>query len=72
MKHMLVEAAKTAPVGDIWSKLIAILTNFVIYWTFHPQYQTDVYNAGVAIWNGLQQDVLGQPLPFPEAYNWTL
>jgi hypothetical protein len=44
----------------------------MVYWTFHPQYQTDLYNAGVAVWNGLQQDVISPPFPYPEAYNWTL
>lgn len=72
MKHMLVQAAQQAPVGDIWSKLIAIATNFVLYYTFHPQYQKDIYNAGAAVWNGLQQDVFAEPFPYPEAYNWTL
>ena len=58
--------------GSIYEKLIAVATNFVLYWTFHPQYQTDVYNAGAAVWNGLQQDVLATPFPYPPAYNWTL
>lgn len=58
--------------GDIISRIIVILTNFMVYWTFHPQFQKDMYNAGAAIWNGLQQDALSDPFPYPEAYNWTL
>lgn len=54
------------------NKIIAIATNFVLYWTFHPQYQTDIFNAGSAVWNGLQTDVLSEPFPYPEAFNWTL
>lgn len=60
--------------GDIITRLIAILTNFFVYWTFHPQYQTDMYNAGVAVYTGLQQDIanMSTPFPYPEAYNWTI
>jgi len=58
--------------GDIWTKIAAIATNFVLYWTFHPQYQTDLYNAGQAVWSGLQADVLSTPFPYPEAANWTI
>ena len=40
--------------GDIVDKIIVILTNFVVYLTFHPQFQTNVWNAGTAIFSGLQ------------------
>jgi len=43
--------------GDIISELIVIVTNFVVYWTFHPQYQTDCKNAIGAILTGLSDDV---------------
>jgi len=39
--------------GDIIDRIIVILTNFVVYWNFHPQFQTNVWNAGAAIFNGL-------------------
>ena len=58
--------------GDIIDKIIVILTNFVVYWTFHPQFQTDVYNAGAAVWTGLQQDVISPQFSYPEAYQWTI
>jgi hypothetical protein len=60
------------PQSDIWTKIASIATNFVLYWTFHSQYQTDIYNAGVAVWSGLQTDVLSTPFPYPEAVNWTI
>ena len=58
--------------GDIINELIVIVTNFVVYWTFHPQYQTDCKNAINAILTGLSDDVFNPQFPYPEAYNWTL
>jgi hypothetical protein len=58
--------------GDFISELIVIITNFVVYWTFHPQYQTDCYNAINAVFQGLSDDVFQPQFPLPEAYNWTL
>jgi hypothetical protein len=43
--------------GDFINELIVIITNFVVYWTFHPQYQTDCKNAIDAIFTGLTDDV---------------
>jgi hypothetical protein len=43
--------------GDFINELIVIITNFVVYWTFHPQYQTDCKNAINAIFTGLSDDV---------------
>lgn len=58
--------------GGIIDRLIVILTNFVVYWTFHPQFQTDMYRLGANLWTGLKLDVASDPFPYPEAYNWTL
>ena len=66
------QVANIGAFGGIIDRLIAILTNFVLYWTFHPQFQKDVFNAGVQIWTGLQQDILTAPYPYPPSYNLTL
>jgi hypothetical protein len=42
------------------TSIIGVLTNFMIYWTFHPQYREQVYSSVTAVGEGLVQDVFGQ------------
>ncbi|CDW75411.1 lysosomal acid lipase cholesteryl ester hydrolase-like [Stylonychia lemnae] len=54
------------------SSIIGVLTNFIIYWTFHPDYRTKIYNSINILGQSIVEDVFSSKFPYPVGYNMTI
>ena len=50
----------------------AILLNFATYVMLHPEFRSDLLMTGLNVINGLQTDMVTDPLPYPPLYKMTI